>query len=68
MSNETPYIQIQILPEPRKCYTIPDGVDGDILQGWSHTIISLPQQWLHKTKVSAETGLSDTLLGPGETL
>ena len=30
--NKTLYVQLQILSIPWKCYTIPDGVDGDILQ------------------------------------
>ena len=31
---KTPYGQLQILPEPWKSYTIPNGVDGDILLVW----------------------------------
>ena len=30
--NKTLYVHLTILPNPRKFYTIPDGVDGDILQ------------------------------------
>ena len=29
--NKTPYVQLLILPKPWNFYTIPDGVDGDIL-------------------------------------
>ena len=29
---EKPYVQLQILPQPWKFYTIPDGVHGDIFQ------------------------------------
>ena len=32
--DKTLYVQLQILPKPWQFYTIPDGVDGDILQVW----------------------------------
>ena len=33
-TKKTPYILLQILPMPWKFYTMPDGVDGNILQVW----------------------------------
>ena len=30
--NKTTYVHLTILTKPKKIYTIPDGVDGDILQ------------------------------------